>query len=284
MNTCAFLGKGGVGKTTLALAWGLRQAQEGRKTLVLSLDPAHNLKDYTGVAAEDRPTPVAANLWIQEVDIDRRAREALEQVLSLVKTSYRHLEVLNLERALDTLRYAPGAEESAYLAVLEEVKAGPWQAVALDLPPTGLALRLVHHPYAGLLWVQRLLALRKQIRELETTISRLQGETPGQDPVLQELLRLLERYRGLLVWFREIHWLVVFTPEEAAQAEARRIRQALERLGLERLLVFCNRCSGGEALAPFRAAALRTPLRFPEDFAALSRFLPPGPPESPGTA
>jgi len=38
-------GKGGVGKTSVAAATGLRCAELGYKTLVLSTDPAHSLAD-----------------------------------------------------------------------------------------------------------------------------------------------------------------------------------------------------------------------------------------------
>ncbi len=278
MITWFFLGKGGVGKTTLALAWALTQAQQGRRTLVLSLDPAHNLRDYTGHPVGDRPAQVAEHLWIQEVDLQRRAREVLERVLRTVRTSYRHLEVLNLERSLDTLRYSPGAEESAHLEALEEVRKAQWEAVAVDLPPTGLALRLIHYPFASLVWVQRLLALRQQIRRLDATIARLRGRPPAQDPVFQELLQLFHRYEGLIRWFRSgsVVWSVVHTPEPAAQAEAQRIQEALGRLGLPGILRVCNRCAEG-------VPEFKSPLRFPEDFSALGRCLPPGPGESPRT-
>ncbi len=277
-----FLGKGGVGKTTLALAWGLQQAARHRKTLVISLDPAHNLADYTGHNLTDEPRETEPHLWLREVDIERRARRVLEQVLRHMRSSYKHLEVLNLEGVLETLRHAPGAEETAYLEVLHEVQQGSWQAVAVDLPPTGLALKLVHQPFASLIWVQRLLALRQQIRQLDKTISRLYGRPSAPDPVFQELLRLFERYEVLIRWFRspQAAWWVVETPEPAARQEARRIHQALERLQIYRVARICNRCSGeGRGVVP----EVARPLRFPQDFAALGRFLLQGPEGSPGT-
>ncbi len=275
-----FLGKGGVGKTTLALAWGLQQARQGRRTLVLSLDPAHNLRDYTGLTPGDRPTPAVPGLWLQEADLQLRARRVLEHTLQTVQASYRHLQVLNLEGALDTLRYSPGAEESAYLEVLAEVRQADWDAVALDLPPTGMALRLIHYPFANLLWVQRLLALRQQIRRLEETVARLHGRPARQDPVFQELLHLFHRYEGLIRWFRSesVVWAVLRTPEPGARAEATRIQKALDRLKISGKVEICNRCAEADGVPD-----LRRPLRFPEDFLALGRFLPRAPGGSPGT-
>ena len=45
MRVLLMTGKGGVGKTSVAAATGLRCAEVGYKTLVLSTDPAHSLAD-----------------------------------------------------------------------------------------------------------------------------------------------------------------------------------------------------------------------------------------------
>ena len=45
MRVLLFTGKGGVGKTTVAAATAVRSAEAGRRTLVMSTDPAHSLGD-----------------------------------------------------------------------------------------------------------------------------------------------------------------------------------------------------------------------------------------------
>jgi len=45
MRILLFSGKGGVGKTSIAAATGLRLAELGHRTLVMSIDPAHSLAD-----------------------------------------------------------------------------------------------------------------------------------------------------------------------------------------------------------------------------------------------
>ena len=44
------MGSGGVGKTTTAAALGLAGARAGRKTLVLTIDPAKRLANALGLA------------------------------------------------------------------------------------------------------------------------------------------------------------------------------------------------------------------------------------------
>ncbi|MGH9060286.1 MAG: ArsA-related P-loop ATPase, partial [Acidimicrobiales bacterium] len=58
MRILLFTGKGGVGKTTLAAATATALAGRGRKTLVVSTDPAHSLGDAFGRALGAEPSEV----------------------------------------------------------------------------------------------------------------------------------------------------------------------------------------------------------------------------------
>ena len=54
-------GAGGVGKTTVAATLGIRGAMTGRKTLVMTIDPAKRLADSLGISAfRHEPQPVSA--------------------------------------------------------------------------------------------------------------------------------------------------------------------------------------------------------------------------------
>lgn len=69
MRIILYLGKGGVGKTTVAAATALRSAQLGHKTLVASTDIAHSLADSLDAPLGDKPIEVAPNLWAQEISV-----------------------------------------------------------------------------------------------------------------------------------------------------------------------------------------------------------------------
>ena len=75
MRIIFFAGKGGVGKTSVAAATGVRAAEMGKRTLVMSLDVAHSLADIFDLDKElldrnqGRPFKITDNLWIQEMDI-----------------------------------------------------------------------------------------------------------------------------------------------------------------------------------------------------------------------
>jgi len=68
MRVLLFTGKGGVGKTTIAAATAVRSAEAGRRTLVMSTDPAHSLGDSFELPIGSDPTEIADGLWAQQID------------------------------------------------------------------------------------------------------------------------------------------------------------------------------------------------------------------------
>ena len=68
MRVILMTGKGGVGKTSVAAATGLRCAELGYKTLVLSTDPAHSLADSFDLELGHDPRLVRPHLWGAELD------------------------------------------------------------------------------------------------------------------------------------------------------------------------------------------------------------------------
>ena len=68
-----FSGKGGVGKTSMACTTAVRLADEGKKTLIVTTDPASNLADVFEQPIGHQITPIAGvpNLWAMEIDPDK---------------------------------------------------------------------------------------------------------------------------------------------------------------------------------------------------------------------
>ena len=75
MRIIFFAGKGGVGKTSVSAATGIKAAEMGMKTIVMSLDIAHSLSDIFDIEEElmnrskSTPVQVSQKLFIQEIDI-----------------------------------------------------------------------------------------------------------------------------------------------------------------------------------------------------------------------
>src|SRR5438270_9827496 len=93
-RTILYTGKGGVGKTSVAACTARACAAAGRRTLLISTDPAHSLSDSLGASLSTDPRPVGEDLWAQEVG----AQEEMERHWSGVQE---WLSELFLDRGLD---------------------------------------------------------------------------------------------------------------------------------------------------------------------------------------
>ncbi len=80
MRIILYLGKGGVGKTTVAAATAVRSALLGKRTLVVSTDLAHSLADCLNTQLASDPRPLSTNLWAQEVNVLDEMRRGWSKV------------------------------------------------------------------------------------------------------------------------------------------------------------------------------------------------------------
>jgi arsenite-transporting ATPase len=145
MRLILMTGKGGVGKTSVAAATGLRCAELGYKTLVLSTDPAHSLADSFDLELGHDPRPVRENLWGAELD----ALVELESNWGSVK---RYITEVLQARGLEGVQ----AEELAILPGMDEIfglvrmkrhyDEGEYDVLIIDSAPTGTAMRLLSLP------------------------------------------------------------------------------------------------------------------------------------------
>jgi arsenite-transporting ATPase len=145
MRIILMTGKGGVGKTSVAAATGLRCAELGYKTLVLSTDPAHSLADSFAIALGHEPIEVKPNLWGAELD----ALKELEGNWGAVK---RYISEVLQARGLDgvqaeELSILPGMDEIFGLVrVKRHYDENTYDVLIIDSAPTGTALRLLSLP------------------------------------------------------------------------------------------------------------------------------------------
>jgi len=72
-----FSGKGGVGKTSMACTHAVRLADTGKKTLIVTTDPASNLADVFEQEIGHHITSIngVSNLWAMEIDSDKATQE-----------------------------------------------------------------------------------------------------------------------------------------------------------------------------------------------------------------
>jgi anion-transporting ArsA/GET3 family ATPase len=144
------VGSGGVGKTTLAAALGVRSAGRGARTLVMTFDPSLRLKDALGVGDATRERPVAVplagggRLDVSLLDaratfdglVRRYAPDAAAAARILGNRFYRQLA----GHLAGTLEYM------AVERLFEVATEARYDRVILDTPPTQQALDFLEAP------------------------------------------------------------------------------------------------------------------------------------------
>ena len=166
-----FTGKGGVGKTTIAAATGLRVAGTGARTLVVSTDPAHSLADALDVALADRPTSVVGTLWGQQLDARVRLEDQWGELRSYLGRVLDWAGVEGIEA--EELTLLPGLEEILALTDLVAVAtSGEWDVVVVDCAPTAETLRFLSLPQVLSWWMDRLFPLGRQVTKVVGPVVR----------------------------------------------------------------------------------------------------------------
>jgi len=252
-STVFFLGKGGVGKTTLSSAFALSLARRGRKVLVASLDPAHNLGDALATKLNGNVKHVEPNLDALEVDLGYWVDKYLDDSRRQLKANYAYNVTLNLDSFFNIMKYSPGTEEYAVLWAIEDIhcRLGPlYDVVVFDTPPTALSLRFLSLPTISGLWVKELGKLRETILRKRQTITRLNPDSPiaascvdkEDDKVYGQLRSIRTRLMNLEHLFAKESFLsVIVNPDKLSVDEALRIQDELTKLGIPLSAVCVNK-------------------------------------------
>jgi arsenite/tail-anchored protein-transporting ATPase len=234
-----FMGKGGVGKSTSSALFSVFLAQKGFQVLIVSLDPAHNQSDIFERSLSDKPLQIAPNLSAIEIDQEFWIRQYLKDVHNQINRTYSYLTAFNLEKYFSVIKYSPGLEEYALILAFEKIQKNFSRCdyLIFDMPPTALGLRFFSLPSLSLIWIEHLLALRKEIiekRDLITTIKLIKKEIE-RDKVLNKINELRNQYQDLKDTFedrKQTQINLVLNPDKLSFAESIRIVEALQEINI----------------------------------------------------
>jgi len=252
-----FTGKGGVGKTTSAAATAVHAAAAGRKTLVISTDPAHSLSDALAVPLGPEPTEVGPGLYGLQIDPQRRFSESWHQIRGYLASLLTRGGLDDV--TADELVVLPGAEEVlALLEVREQAAGGAFDAIIVDCAPTAETLRLLALPEALRWYFDRFYpAHRRLARSVRPLLSRAGAGAFPDDGVLGAVERLYDQLaavQSMLIDPETTSVRLVLTPESVVLAEARRTFTSLALYGFAVDGVVANRLIPGGGDDPWRLA------------------------------
>ncbi len=240
MRLILYLGKGGVGKTTLAAATGARAAQLGKRTLVVSTDLAHSLADALDCPLTAEPTQVGERLWAQEVNVLDEMRAQWGRVQDYVSNALRRQGMSDV--AAEEMALIPGMDEIvALLNIYRQARRDDFDVVVIDAAPTGETVRLLSMPETFLFYAERAKGWKGMaINAAKPLVKTL---LPGLN-VLESLEKLNQQVGAL----REVltnadisSYRLVVNPEKMVIKEALRAETYLALFGYPIDGVVCNR-------------------------------------------
>jgi len=201
MRILLFSGKGGVGKTSLAAATGVRLAELGHRTLVMSIDPAHSLADSFDLDTDlfhtktSDPLQIHDGLSILELNIQKEVKRHWQEISSYVISVLRTTGINDVEA--EELAILPGMEElSAMMYINQYRRERRYDVIVLDAAPTAESMRFISMP-TTLDWYMKHIFpfqrnLLKAVRPIANRVAPFELPTDNYFANIRDLFEKLE--------------------------------------------------------------------------------------------
>ena len=251
-----FGGKGGVGKTTVSAATAVRLAEAGKRVLLVSTDPAHNLGHIWDTRLSAEPTALEPGLDVVELDPAATTERHLAEVERSMRAMMPERMHPEIRRHLDLARNSPGMHEAAMLeAVAELVDMPGYDHIIFDTAPSGHTSRLLALPELMAAYTGGLMQRREQSDKFSRAVRGLGGTV--DDPVerrnqeiratLLRRRRKFERLRDILTDPSACAFHIVLTAERLPVLESIELYRDLTSNNIRVGSLVVNRRSPDEA-------------------------------------
>lgn len=229
------VGKGGVGKTTVAAELAEHFAKAGQEVLVVTTDPAATLLTALGLPIERtlRPKRVRDHLDAWAFDTEGLRDEFLakwRESIALILDRGTYLDKDDIDGLVNAA--LPGADEIFAVLTLGELLEHPrYGRVVIDTAPTGHTLRLLTLPRSFEALVRLLDAMQEKHRFMVRALTH-RYRSDAADTLIEDLRDRVENLQKLLTDPNRCQAILVTRDEPVVQAETERYAMALELAGI----------------------------------------------------
>ncbi|WP_462398365.1 ArsA family ATPase [Corynebacterium falsenii] len=272
-----FGGKGGVGKTTTAAATAVALAthplaDRGRRVLLISTDPAHNVGHVLHAEVGNQITTVplgsgSATIDALEINPDQVASEHFDDMADVMQRMLPAIQARRIKQHIAMAATSPGAHEAALLerlarVVLEAVE--KYDHVIVDTAPSGHTSRLLDLPTQLTQWMDVLLGQRDRAERFTDAAEHLDHRARSQSSsrpssrnqrirqIITARRDVFQRFAALLTDPEHCQFFLVLAPERMPVLETIELARQLGTTGVHVGGCVVNRCSptdAGEFLA-----------------------------------
>ena len=218
-----FTGKGGVGKSSVAAAHAMKSALEGKKTLLVSTDMAHNLGDIFEVNLGKEPVEIRDNLDAYEIDPEYVMEQDFKDIMNCISNMLSEVQ----SKDLANIGILPGMEELfSLLKIAQMQKSEVYERIIVDCAPTGETLSLLKFPELLSWYMEKLFPIGKVAVRMLSPISKaaFQVELPNKK-AMNDIERLYVKLQELQELFKDRETTsirIVTTPEKMVVEETKR--------------------------------------------------------------
>ena len=223
-----FTGKGGVGKTSTACATAVILADEGKKVLLISTDPASNLQDVFNIELNNKGVSIkdVPNLIVVNINPEEAAQEYKESIVAPYRGKLPDVVIKNMEEQLSgscSVEIAAFNEFSAFIT--DEKTEQEYDHIIFDTAPTGHTLRLMQLPSAWCNFIS-------ESTHGASCLGQLSGLESKKEIYKQAVETLSNKDMTTLI--------LVSRPEKEPLKEAERASQELKDLGVNNQILIIN--------------------------------------------
>ena len=245
-----FTGKGGVGKTSVAAAHAVKSAEEGKKTLLVSADMAHNIGDIFETRVGRTPVPLGEDLDGLELDPDMLLLQEFPEAASAVRKLLQGSGAGTADPGDHFL--IPGFEDLfSLLKIMQIYRSGKYDRILVDCAPAGETLSLLKLPELLSWYMEKFFPVGKTMVRILAPFSKAKYhvELPDRKAMdeIEEMHLELLRLQELLKDENISSVRLVCTPEKMVVEETKRSYMFLSLYGYRLDGVFINRVLPEEA-------------------------------------